>query len=146
MEAQERNEAVAGGKGTLVLGGQTFLVDQITDRHMATLSAYLRKRVKSPIEAVMESIKSLHPDLQKVAIAEAVKLQSSGPPAVSREFVEQQLLEPEPLSFLVWVLIRSNHPDVRHDAAFIKLVSDAGAEVVLSDLYTAAGLAKIQGN
>lgn len=146
MESQERNEAVAGAKGTLVLGGQTYLVDQITDRHMATLTAYLRKRVKSPLEAVMESVKSLPPDLQKVAVAEAVKIQASGPPAITREFVEQQLLEPEPLSFLVWILIRGNHPDVRHNAEFTKTVETAGVEVVLTDLYTAAGLSKMQGN
>lgn len=146
MESQERNEAVAGAKGSIYLGGQTYLVDQITDRHMATLSAYLRKRVKSPLETIMESVKSLPPDLQKVAVAEAVKIQASGPPAVTREFVEQQLLEAEPLSFLVWVLIRGNHSDVKHNAEFIKIVESAGVESVLSDLYTAAGLAKMQGN
>lgn len=146
MEAQERNEAVAGAKGTIVLGDQTFLVDQITDRHMATLSAYLRKRLKSPLDAILSSIKGLSPELQKVAVAEAVKLQASGPPEVTKSFVEQQLLEPEPLSFLVWILIRGNHPEVRHDQAFISMVEKAGAESVLSDLYSAAGLSKMQGN
>lgn len=146
MEAQERNEAVAGAKGTIVLGDQTFLVDQITDRHMATLSAYLRKRLKSPLDAILSSIKGLPPELQKVAVSEAVKLQASGPPEVTKGFVEQQLLEPEPLSFLVWILIRGSHPEVRHDQAFISMVEKAGSESVLSDLYSAAGLSKMQGN
>jgi hypothetical protein len=146
MDQQDRNESVAGGKGTIVIGGQTYLVDQINDRHMATLSAYLRKRIKSPLEMVMASIKSLTPELQKVAIAEAVKLQAGGPPEITRGFIEQQLLEPEPLSFLIWILIRGNHPDQRHDEAFIKVVSDAGAETLLTDLYLAAGLSKLQGN
>ena len=145
MDSVELNEAVAGGKGTLILGGETYLVDPLTDRHFGTFSGYIRKRMKSPLESIAASLKGLPLELQKAAVSEATRLQASGGMELTRQHLTDQLSESEPLGFLVWLLVRETHPDTTPKKLAV-LVEAAGPESVLADLYSAAGLEKLEKN
>jgi hypothetical protein len=145
MSQQSLNMAVSGAKGTLVLGGSTYLVDPITDTIFGTIGKWLRKRMKNPLAAIADDLKHLPKHLQEVAVKEAVALKAGGGAEMTRAYLEQQLFEPEPCAFLVWLLIRGNHADVTHEF-LIPLVTEASPERVLSELYSAAGLDDMEKN
>lgn len=145
MNQLEANEAVAGGKGTLVLEGTTYLVDPLTDRHFATLTNFIRKRMKSPLESIADSLKGLPPELAKEAIREATKMQASGGAEMTKAYLVEQLSNPKVLGFLTWLLVKSSHPTVTHDDLTI-LIEKEGVDRVLVELYEAAQLDKLEKN
>ena len=51
------NAAVVGGKGSIVVGGKTFLIDPISDQITGTLHNYFRRTMKSPLASIAEVLK-----------------------------------------------------------------------------------------
>lgn len=145
MNQLEANESVAGGKGTLVLEGVTYLVDPLTDRHFATLTNFIRKRMKSPLESIMESLKGFPPELAKEAVREATKMQASGGAEMTKAYLAEQLSNSKVLGFLTWLLVRSNHPEVSNEN-LTTMIEKVGVDKVLVDLYEAAQLDKLEKN
>lgn len=145
MNQIEANEAISAAKGTISLGGTTFLVSPVTERIFATLSKWLRKRLADPISSIAASLAALPKHLQEIAVREAVQLKAGGGVEMTKSYVEQQLYEPEPCAFLVWLLIKESHPSMTHEQT-TKLVQESGVENVLSELYEAAGLKGLEGN
>jgi len=145
MNQVEANESIAAAKGTITLGGQTYLVDPMTERTFGTLSKWLRKRLADPLAAIAASLAGLPKHLQEIAVREAVALKAGGGVEMTRSHIEQQLMEPEPCAFLLWVLVRGNHPNTTH-AELTALVQAGNPEAVLAELYDAAGLRDLEKN
>lgn len=145
MDQNQANESIVAAKGTITLGGQLYLVDPIKDQHFGTLQKWLRKRMANPLAAIAEDLKHLPKHLQEIAVKEAVALKAGGGMEMTRAFLESQLFEPEPCAFLVWILIRGNHPDVQHQD-LVKKVEEVGAEFVLANLWDACGLGELEKN
>lgn len=145
--ALDANESVAGALGSFELGGKTFLVDQVTDQTIATLHKHLRKTMKSPLASIMESLKGLPEELQKVAVAEAVKLQANGGVEGNAVFFRDQMLSANGTGFLFWLLAKKNHPDLTLEKA-MELVNKADSVMaVMEELSKACGMDQLtKGN
>lgn len=136
------NAAVVGGKGSIVVGGKTFLIDPISDQITGTLHNYFRRTMKSPLASIADSLKGLPEDLQKFAIAEAVKMQANGGAEGNGAFYRDAMLSNDGCGFLFWLLAKKNHPELTHEAC-TALVKAATPEVVMGELATASGLVQL---
>ena len=136
------NASVVGGKGSVVIGGKTFLIDPISDKITGTLHNYFRRTMKSPLASIADSLKGLPEDLQKFAIAEAVKMQANGGAEGNGAFYRDAMLSNEGCGFLFWLLAKKNHTELTHEMC-ISLVRDATPEVVMGDLASASGLVQL---
>ena len=139
MTNLEANAAVAGGKGTINIGEEVFLIDPITDQVSGTLHNYFRKTMISPLAAIMEDIKTLSVELQKHAIAEAVKIQSGGGAEMNNGFYRDKMLTADGSGFLLWMLAKGSHPELTH-AKCVKLAEIKGPEVLVMELAKASGV------
>jgi hypothetical protein len=139
------NASVAAGKGSVVIAGKTFLIDPISDQITGTLHNYFRRTMKTPLAAIADSLKGLPEDLQKFAIAEAVKMQANGGAEGNGAFYRDAMLSDAGCAFLFWLLAKKNHPELTHEAC-IALVKQATPEVVMGDLATASGLVQLGGD
>lgn len=143
MEKIDANEAVANANGTLVLQGQTFLLEPLNDQIFGTVTSFIRRRMKAPLESIMHSLKDLPPELAKEAVREATRLQAGGKSLeFSKEYLDDQMHDPKVLGFFVWTVARKAHPDVKVEQ-FEALVAAEGCEKVLADLYEGLGLDKV---
>jgi len=147
ISSAEVNENVAGAQGTVVIDGKTYLIDQVTDQAMATLHRHLRKTMKSPLAAIMDSLRGLPEELQKIAVAEAVKLQANGGAEGNSAFYHDQMLSPNGCGFLFWILAKRNHPELTLEKC-VELVAKSTPEMVMTELATASGLTSLasEGN
>lgn len=145
MDRVEANESVAGAQGTITVAGTTYVVNPVTEQAFATLSKWMRKRLADPLAAIAGSLAGLPKHLQEIAVREAVQLKAGGGVDMTSAYIQQQLFEPEPCAFLLWTLIRGNHPTVTLEG-LTAAVTTAGAEQVLADLYEAAGLSALEKN
>lgn len=151
MDEKEKNvianEAVSGGLGTIKIGDKTFLVDQVTDKIMGTLHNFIRTSMKSPLSAIANSLKDLPPEMQKFAISEAVKLQANGGAEGNAAFFKDCLLSIDGCGFLMWLLVKKNHPELSQKLC-CELVKEASPEAVMADLGPACGLVAVapEGN
>lgn len=142
MDKIDANEAVANANGTLVLQGQTFLLEPLNDQIFGTVTSFIRRRMKSPLESIMASLKDLPPELAKEAVKEATRLQATGVSLeFSKEYLDDQFHDPKVLGFFVWVVARKAHPDTTAEQ-FAKMVEAEGCDKVLSELYAGLGLDK----
>lgn len=140
----EANVSVAGGKGSVLIDGNTYLVDPLTDKVTATLNNYFRKHMKTPLASIMDSIKDLPDDLKKVAIQEAVRLQSNGVVADASGYFLNQMLTVDGAGFFLWLLVKANHPTLTH-ADCVKLAEIATPEILINDISKATGLNTLAG-
>ena len=139
MTDTEANTSVAGGKGVIVVKGETFLIDPISDQSTATLHNYFRRTMKSPLAAIADSLKGLPEDIQRLAIAEAVKIQVGGGAEGNAAFYRDKMLSAEGSGFLFWLLAKGNHPELTHQTC-IALAEAASPEIMMSELAKASGL------
>jgi hypothetical protein len=144
MDNIEANVAIAGGKGSITLEGNTYLIEPLTDKVTATLHNYFRKNMKTPLASILDSIKDLPDDLKKIAIQEAVRLQSTGVVANPEGYFLRQMLTPDGAGFFLWLLLKNNHPEMTH-AACIKLAEAAAPEILINDIARATGLNMLVG-
>lgn len=139
LSSEDANSSVAGGKGVVVIKGETFLIDPITDQSTATLHNYFRRTMKSPLAAVAESLKGLPEEMQRMIIAEAVKIQVGGGSDANAAFYRDKMLSADGCGFLFWLLAKENHPDLTH-AKCTALAESATPEMLMAELGKASGL------
>lgn len=114
-------EALTGAGGTVVLGGQTLTVRQLTLGDLSNISAYVRERLPKPLVDYMkemrelQELKELDPatyqsisdELLKKAWKRKAEMESAGSPeatAVSST--------PEAIAYTLWLSCRRDHPDL----------------------------------
>lgn len=136
------NASVAGGKGSIVVGGKTYLIDPISDQITGTLHNYFRRSMKTPLASIAGSLKGLPEELQKFAISEAVKLQANGGVTGNGAFYRDAMLSNDGCGFLFWLLAKRNHPELTHEAC-TAIVAIATPEAIMGDLATASGLVQL---
>ena len=95
--------------------------------------------MKTPLSSIAESLKGLPEELQKFAIAEAVKLQANGGAEGNAAFYRDKMLSSDGCGFLFWMLAKGNHPELTHKSC-TDLVSQVTPEVIMQELATASGL------
>jgi hypothetical protein len=144
VDQGEKNERVSGARNTVVIGGTTYLVKPPADQDFADLHLYIRKRLASPIAMIAEDVKGLPPHLQKMAIEAAVAVATGGGAKLTEAFVDEQMRTPDVCSYLAWLLVSKNHPDVKLETLRAAIPTDAEALRVLKDM--AEGWGDLQGN
>lgn len=137
----EMNEDVAGAQGSVVFAGVTYLIDQVTDKHIATLHKHLRKHMKSPLAAIVDSLNGLPIELQKAAISEAVQLQANGGAEGNNAFFRDGMQSANGCGFLFWLLAKKNHPEISLEKC-VAVVAD-NPEVALGELAEASGFSRL---
>ena len=95
--------------------------------------------MKTPLASIAESLKGLPEELQKFAIAEAVRIQANGGAEGNAAFYRDKMLSNDGCGFLFWMLAKSNHPELTHNIC-TDLVAKVTPEVVMQQLATASGL------
>jgi len=138
----EMNENVAGAQGTIVLAGSTYLIDQVTDKHIATLHKHLRKHMKSPLASIAESLNGLPLELQKAAISEAVQLQANGGAEGNNAFYRDAMLSSAGCGFLLWVLVKKSHPELSLEKC-VAMVTEVTPEIAMTELAEASGMGRM---
>jgi hypothetical protein len=123
LDLQAQNEKVSGGPGVLTLGPRTYLVGQPDDRIFTTLMSWLQDKQAaedSPIKKIADDLQYLTPEQQAVAM-------------------QKHIMTPEGASFLTWLLVRKEQPEVKLEDLSPHVTKDNFAEV-LARLMTEGGL------
>lgn len=141
MLQRDANELVTGGPGTLQIGGEVYLISQPTEADIRTLKHYLRKRATTPLQAVRDELPNMDPVTRAETLRIAVEMQSR-PRDLTPDTIVDLLLDPDNTTFLVWLLVRENHPDATQ-ATIRASIDESNAVLVLADLYEASGLAAV---
>jgi hypothetical protein len=119
-------EQMTGAGGTIVLGGKTYLLKQLSLGDYAQVQAWLRQRMPKPFAVVADALKDLEPlkAIDPEGYAEARKLlllsamedaKSADGAGAPPELVEQALNSPDGVAFLLWLCVRKSHPDVQYE-------------------------------
>jgi|694.fasta_scaffold127184_2 hypothetical protein len=138
----EMNENVAGAQGSVVFSGITYLIDQVTDKHIATLHKHLRRHLKSPLASIVDSLAGLPLELQKTAIQEAVQLQANGGAEGNEAFFRDGMQSAEGCGFLFWLLAKKNHPDLSLERC-VAIINENNPEVALGEIAEASGFMRL---
>lgn len=141
MDAQESNELVTGGPGTLTIGDRVYLVGQPAESDMRTLKYHLRKQVKSPLAAIKDELAGLDPLMRSEVIAAAVRMQSN-PTELTPDMIVELLIDPKNAAFIVWLLSRKLDPTLKLESV-IEVIDESNVLYVLDALYEASGLAAV---
>ena len=142
------NEHAANGCGTVTVGGTTYLVGQPTDQDMATVRNYFRRRLQAPLAAVAEELAGLTPAQRALvgdaAVRAAVELKAGGGAGMTPSFFAEQLRTPDGAAFLVWTLVRKNHPGVTLETVRTG-VTEENAPALVADVFEASGMRDAMG-
>ncbi len=142
----ERTAKAVAAPGTIALGGKTYLVAQPTPQDLETVGRYLRKLLRNPLKALVADIESLPESIRAMAMDAAMKIQANPPtPKTKEEAAEacQALIQtPEGFRFLLWTILRKNHPDLTLEQ-LKPLVTDANVDELAERLAEEAGLADL---
>jgi hypothetical protein len=112
--------------GTLVLGGKTYLLKQLTLGDYGQVQAWLRQRLPKPFAVVAEAIKDLLPikdidpegyaearrQLVLAAMEDAKRGDGSGAPP---EMVAECLNSPDGIAYLLWLCARKEQPQTTYE-------------------------------
>lgn len=140
LEPKTANQLATGAPGTIVLGGETYLVSQPTKQDFVTLRKHLAAMFRAKAESTYASMKAdlvdMPPDIRAIAIAEIVKSNKREP---TDSELEDLLLEKDGVAFWAWVLIRKTQPAVKlktiRDA-----IDDGNVDGMIAELLDAGGL------
>lgn len=141
MLQRDANELVTGGPGTLMIGDATYLVSQPSEADIRTLKHHLRKHATTPLQAIRDELQHMDPMTRAETLRIAVEMQSR-PRDLTPDTIVDLLLNPDNAAFLVWLLVRENHPDATQ-ATIRSGIIDSNVVQLLADLYEACGLAAV---
>lgn len=144
IDTKTANQLATGSPGSIQIGEQTYLLSQPLKGDFVTwrkhVTALWKKRNAKPITAVADQLKDLPPELQQMAVAEAVKL-GAGNLEPDTQALLGMLTDPDAVAFFAWLLIRKNHPDVTLDALKELIGKHPEAiDTITADVLTAASL------
>lgn len=147
MQQTAADPAALDGRGSITLGGETYLVAQASLSDLATVRQHVRKSLPEPMAMYAALVE--HPAWAKVPAKvqeelarEAGKAALSGGDVVGPEQFFDLLVKPANVAFLAWVLLRKSHAGLTPQA-LQKHVTEANAAVVLADLWDASGLKRL---
>jgi hypothetical protein len=146
VDRVEANTEAAAPSRPLLLGERTLLISQATPADMASIGAVARKRARrdTPLGRLTGDpvFATLPPALQRDLLLDAGRVQAAGSGGVDPLAVADELLEPDTLSFAVYMLARQHHPDLNL-AEVRALVSEDNAAEVWLGLSDASGMATL---
>lgn len=135
--------AQSGGSGTITIGVHTFIVDPPTDKDLGTLLKFLKSRIKSPLQRVVDDpgFKQLTGPDRRAAIraATAATASQSG---MDRGGATEALQTVEGCRFLAWLVCRKNSPDLTIEALAV-LITEENYLSVFVDLDEATGMGQL---
>lgn len=140
MSKDEFQDALAAGKGTIQLGGKTFIVSPPTDSDARSIAMFLRKRARNPVQALRDDpdFSLLPPDVQQAKLAEAAARKFDGQ-ALDPVSAMEALMSVEGVRFMALVCLRKNHPDLTLEA-LAPLITDDNREAVFMELDQQTGM------
>lgn len=105
MDSATANDLAAGAPGVLTLGGTEYLVAPATDKTGILVRNYIKQKLRTPIQAVADSIKDLPAKLRAEVLKAAVAQQAGGS-EVTEEAARDILLSVDGCRFLAWVHLK----------------------------------------
>ena len=119
-------ETMTAAGGTIVLGGRTYLMKQLTLGDYGQVQTWLRQRLPKPFAVVADALKDLEPirafdpegyaearkQLLLAAMEDAKRGDGTGAPP---EMVADCLNSPDGIAYLVWLCVRKEHPEVAYE-------------------------------
>lgn len=146
MKPKQLANAVTGAPGTISLGGKTYLVGQPTPDDMRAVAVFLGKRVKSPLQKLVDS-----PAWARLTEAQQDRLLartmdvSPDDVSVGGDDAMHILTSVDGCRFLAWLLIRKRHPEITA-AEIAGAITEENAEQVFVDLDEASGILSLEKN
>lgn len=148
IDTKTANRLATGAPGSLTLAGRVYLVTQPTRADFVTLRKHLlatwKPQQTSPLAAIAPELAALPLELQKVAVAEAVKLKDARKEPTAAE-AEELLLSPPGVAFWAWLLVRKLQPEVTL-AELQAAITLENVDQVIAELMTANGLEEANPN
>ena len=149
LSRNQTNSLGSGALGTLVIGGDTYLIAQPTEADMFTLHKRLMAAWKleqsNLIASVAKSVAGMPASVQEIAIRAAVESQAKGGGDPAPSALSAMLLQPKHTAFWVWVLARKNHPDLKL-ATVEEFITAENQDEILSRLFSASSMADLSPN
>lgn len=140
MDQPSANAASVGAKCPLILDGQTFLVDSVSPFHFGCFWKWLKAKSKGTDGSGLfafssdPAFKALPPELQAIAVREAMAAAKPKPKSISPEdradTIRAEMTEVDGCAYFVWLLARDNHAGLTHEF-LIKIVDKLTPEYVL---------------
>jgi hypothetical protein len=148
IEQAVANDLASGAPGTLELEGKTYLVAQPTKSDWIALKKHLakirEKEQKSYLARIVEEVKGLDPEVQKVAIQAAVQVRKDDK-EISSDALSSMILEPEGMRFWVWKLARKHHPELTLECVS-KLITEENVNDVAAEMLGATSMRDVDPN
>ena len=140
MSQNEANCALSAAKGTISVGGSVYLVDRMTHSIQGTVYQWVRKRQRSPMDDLLGKISNWPLRLQEAAISKAMELDQKK--ELTQDQIWDTLTTHEGAAFLLWCLVRGNHPELTYEIALEKvkqhdptgLIADLGEACKINEL------------
>lgn len=149
MTDKEKNTEAAAPSRPITLGGHVYLVDPPTVSQNKSIIFFIQRRIAkraTPLSRLANdpAFKLLPLQAQVEAAREASKAQVGvgETPTIDGAAILAELMEPETLAFVVWLLSRRNHPDLRMEE-IAPHITEANAVQVFAELNEASGMASL---
>jgi hypothetical protein len=144
VDFEKASEAATGAGGVVRVGDMTLVVRQPAPADLLCLRSWVRARLKTPLQALAETLKDLPADMQEAAVRQAVALQASGSEA-TYDRTQEELATPEGCAWWLWHLSKDQHQGLTPETVRA-LVTPENVYAVLSDLLTASRMRDVAPN
>lgn len=145
MPQRTANQLATSAPGTITIKDQTLLVNQPTRADFVTLAKHLKSLWKqqhtSILQDTVKELKDIPAEYHKDILGAAVQYKQTAEP--TQENLNDMLLGLPGTRFWVWHLCRPNHPELPL-SQFETLIDESNHATVLSDLFEATDMSKIQ--
>ena len=142
MDSKTADEMAAGGPGIVTLGGTDYLCAPVDDKKFFAMRAYVKSKLKTPVQAVAEAVKDLPPALRAEALKAAVAQQAGGS-EVTEEAAHDIILSRDGCRFIAWLHMQPPlNPDLTREK-LNELITDDTYLDVFGQLDDATGLSKL---
>jgi hypothetical protein len=143
---KKRTQELVSAPAPLTVGDRTFLVSKPTKKDSLTVYNWAVQHLKEakPQGLSADELKDLPPHLQELMVKEYAKA-ARGKRRVTEADIEEAMLTPEGLAFMVWVSARKQDPALKL-ADVQGLVTADNYEQVFADFGEATGIEDGEGD
>lgn len=122
--------------GSITLNGVKYLVSACTQNH---ISCYIREATRCARKAwdPLANLRGLSEQERLFAIRQAISADMPG------DLVNAALESPEAIAYLLWLLIKPNHPDMSYELCRA-LVTDENVDDVHRELSEQSGIGEME--
>lgn len=147
MTEKEKNAEAAAPLRPLTLGTRVVLISPPTISQNASIALFIQRRLAkraTPLTQLANdpAFKQLPLQAQIEVAREGAKAQVAGGPTLDAAAILGEMMEPETLAFMIWLLARPNHPDLRLEDVRPH-ISERNADVVFAELNEASGMSAL---